>query len=626
MRKNKIKLANRKPGGGGQNLYKIRLNSGFTLIELLGVLIILAVIALITFPIIDNSIKSSREKSLERTIDAIEEAAYRYSIENDIGYPSEQQALYLNEIQSKGFLSSSIINPVTNEELSGCVWYYWDTNYNQYVFEYDMECVQTDTEPVINIAYDESLINSNGWAKENIAVTLNGNGEIKYCISSSECEPNEIVETGNNTKFITTEGTSYLCALTSNSLGSSDTLCQSFQLDKTLPIAGTATFTGTLGSNDWYTTNVTINVTDGSDNLSGHSSTISNIASITSNTTGTTVRITTNDLAGNSTSRDYLIKVDKDSPILTVKDGTVEITEGDSNVVSNYFNVSYSISGGSMLCTPSNTSSLDAGTQTLSCTATGGNGLTTTASKQITVKPNLPESISFATDSWETIAEMVKAGAAEEIYNVGDTKEVEVSGYGTFTVRIANMSTPTECSGSGFSQTACGFVVEFVDIITEHGMNSSQTNNGGWPASSMYNFVNNDIYNALPAELKDVIIDTYVVSSHGSDESSNFISTDKLYLFATKEIWGKEGTSSIINYDTSDNYTRQLDYYNNIGVTTNNRTGAIKAYNGSNISWWLRSSNTNGNYLFYTVHNTGGWSGYYADDNDGGVAPAFRIG
>ena len=81
-----------------------------------------------------------------------------------------------------------------------------------------MECIKVDTEPVINIAYDESLINTNGWAKENITVTLSGNGEIKYCISSSECEPNEIVATGNNTKFITTEGTSYLCALTSNSL------------------------------------------------------------------------------------------------------------------------------------------------------------------------------------------------------------------------------------------------------------------------------------------------------------------------------------------------------------------------------------------------------------------------
>ena len=67
-------------------------------------MIILAVISLITFPVIDNSIKSSRERSLERTIDSIEEAAYRYSIENDIGYPTDKEALYLNEIQSKGYL------------------------------------------------------------------------------------------------------------------------------------------------------------------------------------------------------------------------------------------------------------------------------------------------------------------------------------------------------------------------------------------------------------------------------------------------------------------------------------------------------------------------------------------
>ncbi len=607
--------------GGGAKPYKIRLNHGFTLIELLGVLIILAVIALITFPIIDNSIKSSREKSLERTIESIEEAAYRYSIENDIGYPSEQQALYLNEIQNKGFLSSSIINPVTNEELAGCVWYYWDTNYNQYVFEYDMECVQTDTEPVINIAYDESLINSNGWAKENITVTLSSNGEIKYCLSSSECEPNEIVETGNNTKFITEEGTSYLCALTSNSLGNSNTLCQSFQLDKTLPTAGTATFTGTLGSNDWYTTDIIVNVTDGTDNLSGHSSTISNIESITANTTGTTVRITTTDLAGNIAIRDYLIKLDKDSFTLTAKDGVVEINEGDSNVVSNYFNVSYSISWGSMSCTPTNTNSLDAGTQTLNCMATGGNGLTTMATKQITVK----SPYSFATDSWETIVSVVKQGLAESTYNVGDEKEVEVSGYGTFTVRIANMSTPTECANSDFSQTACGFVVEFVDIITNHATNSAATNSGGWPASEMYDFVNNDIYNKLPSDLKNVIINTKVVSSRGGIDSTNFTSTDKLYLLATKEIWGKEGTSNAINDDTSDNHTRQLDYYNNIGVTTDNYAGAIKKYNESDNDWWTRSAFSKYSYRFYRVDASGVWSSSNVSYNYG-VAPAFRIG
>ena len=37
---------------------------------------------------------------------------------------------------------------------------------------------------------------------------------------------------------------------------------------------------------------------------------------------------------------------------------------------------------------------------------------------------------------------------------------------GVHTLRISNMSTPQECNDEAFSQTACGFVVEFVDIIT----------------------------------------------------------------------------------------------------------------------------------------------------------------
>ena len=45
----------------------------------------------------------------------------------------------------------------------------------------------------------------------------------------------------------------------------------------------------------------------------------------------------------------------------------------------------------------------------------------------------------------------------------------------TYDLRIANKSTPTECSTQGFSQTACGFVLEFVQSVTTHAVNSSTT-------------------------------------------------------------------------------------------------------------------------------------------------------
>ena len=227
----------------------------------------------------------------------------------------------------------------------------------------------------------------------------------------------------------------------------------------------------------------------------------------------------------------------------------------------------------------------------------------------------------FATDSWATIIANVKAGNGSE-YKVGSTKEVNLgTTYGTHTLRVANTSTPSECSTTGFSQTACGFVLEFTDIITTHKMNDTLTNTGGWPATSMRTFVNNDIYNAIPEEIKNAIIDTTVISGHGSTSGEeNFTSTDKLYLLAPKEIY-----TDFSGNGTAKDLTRTLDYYTNIGVTNDNFSGAIKK-NGTNaFYWWLRSVPSISSYNFYCVYSDGDWGDNNARGTHG-VAPAFRLG
>ena len=228
---------------------------------------------------------------------------------------------------------------------------------------------------------------------------------------------------------------------------------------------------------------------------------------------------------------------------------------------------------------------------------------------------------SFSTDSWYTIAKAVKLNNTSK-YSVGDTKTVNMGSYGTHTLRIANTTTPSECSTAGFSQTACGFVLEFADIITEHKMNDTATNVGGWPATSMRTFVNNDIYNAIPSELRNAIIDTTVVSGHGSRSGeTNFTSTDKLYLLTLKEIY----TNSSSSYDAAKDLTRTLDYYTSIGVTTSSYSGAIKK-NGINASyWWLRAAYSYGTNSFLYVDPKGDWQSNYANYSRG-VAPAFRLG
>ena len=243
----------------------------------------------------------------------------------------------------------------------------------------------------------------------------------------------------------------------------------------------------------------------------------------------------------------------------------------------------------------------------------------------------IEETSRFTLDDWNTIVENVKSGNTS-MYKVGDTKEVNLgSTYGTHTLRVANTSIPSECSTSGFSQTACGFVLEFADIITTHNMNPIKRpiddyghSEGGWPASSMYTFVNEDIYNLLPSELKGAIIDTVTISGYGERDTTNFTSTDKLYLLSTAEVWA-QGSSHTIEYDTARDVTRQLDYYKNLRVTTDNYSGAIKKTGTSATMWWLRSAASNSNDIFYRV-NDNGYRDYGLPNVTHGVAPAFRLG
>ena len=242
---------------------------------------------------------------------------------------------------------------------------------------------------------------------------------------------------------------------------------------------------------------------------------------------------------------------------------------------------------------------------------------------------DIPAPNSFATDSWKTIIKAVGNNNISK-YNVGDTRTIDMGTYGTHTLRIANKSKPSSCSKSGYSQTACGFVLEFADIITTYNMNPAGTyknveyeygwNKDGWPASAMRTFVNNDIYNSLPSDLRSGIVETTVVSGYGSSDSANFTSTDKLYLLSPMEVWGDWTGMYGSEVDRAKNQTRQLDYYSNLGVTYNNYNSAIKKHGKTQYFWWHRSAKYDNNIGFYGMRGNG-----YAY-RDGGVSPAFRIG
>lgn len=221
----------------------------------------------------------------------------------------------------------------------------------------------------------------------------------------------------------------------------------------------------------------------------------------------------------------------------------------------------------------------------------------------------------FSKASWDNIAYNVKNGSTNH-YKVGDTKEVDLGTYGKHLVRIANMSTPVECSNSGFSQTSCGFVVEFTDVVTSHPL-GSETSTITYDRAIDPTL--NTIYSHMPADLQRNIVSTYTVFDASVVGQVDYMYT-KLYLLSSSEIHNSGGHFS--------DRTRKIDYY--INFTVNNADKYIKKYNGYANDWWLRDMMIpRVGYSYAYMSDKGSYelgSSSVGTTANRGVSPTFRIG
>ena len=222
---------------------------------------------------------------------------------------------------------------------------------------------------------------------------------------------------------------------------------------------------------------------------------------------------------------------------------------------------------------------------------------------------------SFETDSWDTIIENVKKGNVD-VYNVGDEKKILLAGFGKYKIRVANKTTTSECLGAKYSQSACGFVLEFSDILVKNYPLTSKTSQG-----NQLSTVLNEIYEGLPDELKKGVIDTNVVYPDKETNDYHF-TTDKIYLLSLKELSGREDKYS----DTDAKHTRQLDYYA-AKQAAGKEYSIVKKYNGIASAWGLRSiSQGRGrldriNFIGELVDPLKSF-----ESEPFGISPAFRIG
>jgi hypothetical protein len=137
-------------------------------------------------------------------------------------------------------------------------------------------------------------------------------------------------------------------------------------------------------------------------------------------------------------------------------------------------------------------------------------------------------------------------------------------------------------------------------------MNEDCTNEGGWSNSAMREYLNVDIYNLLPDDLKDIIKERKISQIQDGEE---YTSIDKLWLLSRTEVFGGD-------YDTDSN-----DVHFPLFCDERSR---VKQVDSETYWYWLRSPIASSSTSFCIVYNGGGANNSGASYS-GGVAFGFLI-
>lgn len=142
-------------------------------------------------------------------------------------------------------------------------------------------------------------------------------------------------------------------------------------------------------------------------------------------------------------------------------------------------------------------------------------------------------------------------------------------------------------------------------------MNSDWTNKGGWEESDMRKYLNEEVIELLPDELRKIIKPTKIVQVWNGKRRET---KDKLFLLSRTQVFGKD-----INYEAIEPNDSQIDIFKN-------PRGRVKELNGSGTLcyWWLRSPGSGHSSIFCYVYTDGTVEDSGANISLG-VAPAFCI-
>ena len=250
---------------------------------------------------------------------------------------------------------------------------------------------------------------------------------------------------------------------------------------------------------------------------------------------------------GTTAAKEVVWNIGKAVPVLTVSPTSVELTSDSDTKTSA---VTYNGDGTLSVQSQSSgiaTATISGTTVTIKGVSTGDTTVTVNASAganyqaksaSISVSADIgPVGVSFATDSWETIAAVAENGTASQFYSIGDTKNITISGVGTITLEIADFDHDYLSGSTSASKAGISMITR--DLLPDtRQMNSSNTNVGGFPASALYDYLNGTILNGLPSDLRSALKTTYKWYGTGNNTTNGQWHGSKVWVPLEYEMFG----------------------------------------------------------------------------------------
>lgn len=156
------------------------------------------------------------------------------------------------------------------------------------------------------------------------------------------------------------------------------------------------------------------------------------------------------------------------------------------------------------------------------------------ATQLATIEEIIKYRLPLAIATWEQIGIIGALGAAPQVWDIGDEKEITLTTGEKIIVQIWDFNHDT-LTGGGKAPISFGLKDA---LSTAYKMNSTNTNVNGWGGCEMRTNTLATIYNYLPEDVKAVIKAVDKKTSAGNATTTINTTSDKLWLPSQEEVFG----------------------------------------------------------------------------------------